>query len=434
MTQSPMPQMNEVTHGLWGRTAGPAPATGALEVSVQADVVIVGAGYTGLSAALHLAEAGRSVVVLEADQIGFGGAGRNVGLVNAGMWVQPEALVSRLGDHGHRLIDLLGKGPRQVFDLVARLGIACEATPKGTLHLGVGPAGLAELQERARQWQRLGAAVELLDAGETARRVGSAAYAGSLMDHRAGTIQPLAYARGLARAAVTRGVRIFTQSPALSLRHAADWLVQTPQGQVRAGWLIVATDAYTAHIHREIRQEQVLLPYFNFATLPMSPAQQASVLPGLEGAWDTAQILTSFRRDAAGRLVFGSVGALRGTGRAVHEAWARRAMTRLFPQLKGLGFEHAWYGRIGMTADNLPRFHALGPRAYSMSGYNGRGIAPGTVFGQCLAALVMGQAGEADMPLPLTPARPVTLRGAREITYELGAQVSHLLDARQTAN
>jgi glycine/D-amino acid oxidase-like deaminating enzyme len=428
-----MPQMNDATHGLWGRTAGPAPVTAALVGAVQADVGIVGAGYTGLSAALHLAEAGRSVVVLEADQIGFGGAGRNVGLVNAGMWVQPEALVARLGDHGHRLIDLLGKGPRQVFDLVARLGIACEAVPQGTLHLGVGAEGVTELQERARQWQRLGAAVELLSAGETAKRVGSAAYAGSLLDHRAGTIQPLAYARGLARAAMAMGVRIYSQSPVMSLHHTTEWQAQTPQGQVKAGWLIMATDAYTAHIHPELRQEQILLPYFNFATQPMTPAQQESVLPGLEGAWDTRQILTSFRRDAAGRLVFGSVGALRGTGRAVHEAWARRAMTRLFPQLKGLGFDHAWYGRIGMTADSLPRFHQLGPQAYSFSGYNGRGIAPGTVFGQCLAALVLGQAAEADMPLPLTPTAPIPLRGPREIFYELGAQVSHLLGARHTA-
>jgi hypothetical protein len=171
------------SHGLWAATAPPAPDGAPLAGAHQADVVVVGAGYTGLSAALHLAEGGANVVVLEAQDIGFGGSGRNVGLVNAGMWVLPSALPDALGPvHGERLLRLLGDAPAVVFDLVQRHGMACEAEHRGTLHCAVGAAGLKNITERARQWQALRAPVELLDAAQTAQAVGTSAYTGALLD------------------------------------------------------------------------------------------------------------------------------------------------------------------------------------------------------------------------------------------------------------
>src|SRR5690606_21735345 len=137
------------------------------------EVAVIGAGYTGLSTALHLAERGIGAVVLEAAGIGFGGAGRNVGLVNAGMWVMPDDLVRGLGpEHGNRLLDTLGDGPAYVWEMVRRHGIDCEANPVGTLHAGVGRKGLAELAERARQWQARGAPVDLLDRAAAAAMLG----------------------------------------------------------------------------------------------------------------------------------------------------------------------------------------------------------------------------------------------------------------------
>jgi len=142
------------SHGLWEQTAPPPPPTSLLDGEVKVDVAVIGAGFTGLSAALHLAEGGAKVAVLEAAEIGFGGSGRNVGLVNAGMWVMPDELPAVLGDaYGARLLDLLGNAPSVVFELIERHGIACEAVRQGTLHCAVGDDGLAELKERARQWQ-----------------------------------------------------------------------------------------------------------------------------------------------------------------------------------------------------------------------------------------------------------------------------------------
>ncbi len=416
------------SHGLWAASAPPAPPAPPLAGDAAADVAVVGAGFTGLSAALHLAEGGARVAVLEADGVGFGASGRNVGLVNAGLWVMPDDVAAVLGDvHGPRVLDLLGAAPGVVFDLVRRHAIACEAQPRGTLHCAPDAKGLEELRERERQWQARGAPVRLLDAAETARRTGSPTYAGALLDERAGTIQPLAYARGLARAALAAGAAIHAESPVLeAVDEGAAWALRTPGGTLRAKSVIVATDAYGAHLWPQVRTEQVRLPYFNLATAPLGGNLRRTVLAGGEGAWDTREILSSFRMDAAGRLVFGSVGALRGTGGAIHRSWGRRALARLFPQLGEVAFEHEWWGWIGMTSDAVPRFHRLGRGVVSVSGYNGRGIAPGTVFGRALAQLVLGALREEDMPLPLTDARAAAARPLREAYYEAGAQLAHL--------
>src|SRR5690606_37269308 len=154
-------------------TAPPAPETSALSGAIETDVAIIGGGFTGLSAALHLAAQGARVAVLEANKIGHGGSGRNVGLVNAGMWVEPDVLLSTLGEpYGERLLDLLGAAPAMVSDLIKRHGIECEPQRAGTLHCAVGAAGLRELERRAAQWAAHGAPVRLLNAAEAAEKLG----------------------------------------------------------------------------------------------------------------------------------------------------------------------------------------------------------------------------------------------------------------------
>ncbi|HEY0124136.1 MAG TPA: FAD-binding oxidoreductase [Rhizobium sp.] len=423
---------NPRSHGLWEKTAPARPATSTLAGDITADVVIVGGGYTGLSAALHLAEAGQSAVILEAVEIGFGGAGRNVGLINGGMWVMPDDIPGVLGPvHGERALDMLGAAPLLVREIVERHEIACEIETNGTLHLAVGTDGLKELQERHRQWAARGAPVQLLSAGETARRVGSSAYTGSLFDPRAGTIQPLAYARGLAHAAIRAGTKIFTGSAVIATEREGDgWKVSTAHGSVSAKWIVVATDAYSTGPWEQVRTEQVHLPYFNFATVPLGDNVRKSILPGREGCWDTKEILSSFRMDRAGRLVIGSVGALRNTGLAVHRNWAQRSLRKLFPQLGDIAFENEWYGKIGMTDDAVPRFHKFAENVIGFSGYNGRGIAPGTVFGKTIARHILGDVSEAELPLPLTEPKDPSFRAAKELYYEAGAQIAHLAGNR----
>jgi glycine/D-amino acid oxidase-like deaminating enzyme len=420
------------SHGLWEVTAPPAPSTTELDCDLVADVVILGAGFTGCSAALHLAQRGARVIVLEKNEIGFGGSGRNVGLVNAGMWVMPEELPRVLGPkYGERLLTELGEAPSVVFELIDRYKIECEATRAGTLHCAVGRRGLEEIHERARQWQARGAPVEVLSKNDVERLVGTSRYEGALLDHRAGTVQPLAYVRGLARAAIESGASVFTRSAALRRESVSgQWRINTARGSVTAECVLLATDVYSADLGLPIKNEQVRLPYFQMATAPLSEGDRRSILPEGQGAWDTKQILSSFRLDKLGRLVFGSVGALRGVGARIHRDWCRRELARLFPHVGEVPIEHEWFGMIGMTSDALPRLHVHDRRVYSISGYNGRGIAPGTVMGRNLARLALGEIAIDELPLPVTDLTPASLRTVKEVFYEVGAQIAHFAGAR----
>jgi glycine/D-amino acid oxidase-like deaminating enzyme len=417
---------------LWAHTARAAPTTPELTRQLSADVVILGAGITGSSTALHLAGAGRDAVVLEAREIGFGGSGRNVGLVNAGLWVMPDLVSSRLGEkHGERLLSVLGRAPDLVFELIAKHGIDCEAVRAGTLHCAVGEVGLRQIERRAAQWHARGAPVSLLNASETAARTGTAGYTGALFDERAGTIHPLGYVRGLARAALSQGARIFTGSPALRAeRSGGNWRIHTPRGSIRAPRVVIATDVYGTGPWNVVQTEQVRLPYFNLATEPLQGLARQSILPGGEGAWDTLTVLSSFRRDAAGRLIFGSVGALGAVTGPLHRHWAREELTRLFPQTRGVRFESDWFGYIGMTRDDLPRFHIYAPGVVGFSAFNGRGIAPGTVFGRLVAQLVSGGLSEEDLPLPVTSPRSVGGRLLKGWFYNIGSAVAHFARVR----
>lgn len=423
---------NARSHGLWERTASKAPDTEVLRHANKQDVAIVGGGYTGLSTALHLAQAGVKVSVLEAVEIGYGASGRNAGFVNAGLWMKPEDVNASLGaPFGERVLELLGNGPAEVWSLIDEHGIDCEAVRNGTLHCAVGESGLNDLRERERQWQKGGAPVKLLNAEETAARIGTTAYSGSLLDLRAGTIQPLGYVRGLARAAIAAGAKVYTSSPVTGAdQFRGKWTVHTSAGAVQADWVVVATDAYTQAPWQEIRHEQIRLPYFNIATRPLSDKLRKSILPNREGCWDTKEILTSFRLDREGRLVFGSIGALRGTGAGTHRAWAMRSLHKIFPQIGKVEFEAEWYGMIGMTSNHLPRFHRFAPNVVGICGYNGRGISPGTVFGRVLASHILGQTRDADLPLPVTAPDAPRLRSLKEGYYEMGAQLAHFVDAR----
>lgn len=418
------------SHGLWAHSAAAAPDAAPLDGDTGADVMVIGAGFTGLAAALRLAEKGADVAVLEARDIGYGASGRNVGLVNAGLWLSPQEVVNRLGDrYGERLMQVLGEAPGRVFDLAERHDMACEARRAGTLHCAHSPAGFEDLRQRAAHWSARGAPVELLDRRTASGKTGSDYFHGALLDHRAGTIQPLGYARGLARAAGRAGARIHPHSPVRTLtRRNGAWRAITDGGAVTAPSVILATNAYTEAV-ASIADCIVPFTFFQMSTPPLPARLRDTVLPDGHGAWDTAKILTSLRLDAGGRLIAGSIGKLDRRRRGIHARWLRRKVMQVFPQLGAVSFEHGWQGTIATTGDHLPRLAQPQEGLVTAFGYNGRGIGTGTVFGQALADFVLENNAD-GLPLPFSTLSPEPLRPLRALGIELGVKAYHFLSNR----
>ncbi|MDP3195432.1 FAD-binding oxidoreductase [Tabrizicola sp.] len=416
---------------LWRASARETFSAPPLDTDRTVDLAIIGGGFTGCAAALQAARQGASVCLLEAATIGHGGSGRNVGLVNAGLWLPPDTVRAQMGEAAAtRLLTTLAEAPARVFALIDREVIDCEATRNGTLHLAHSPKGMVDLTERHRQGRMMGAPLALLDAAETARRTGSTAFHGALFDPRAGTIQPLAYVRGLARTAAQAGAILHERSPVQSIIRQADlWHINSGAHTLRARRLLVATNAYHLPVGPAFQPAFVPVHYCQYATAPLPPALLDTILPKGEGCWDTALIMSSVRRDRAGRLIIGGIGNGDGPGARVHATWARRKLAALYPALKGTPLTHGWSGRIAMTGDHVPKVVAFGPDAYAIFGYSGRGIGPGTVFGtEAARALLTGS----DAPLPVAPIRQhrETLPAAQAAYFETGACLTHALAAR----
>ena len=422
----------ELRESLWHDSCGETVQGPRLTGDRHADLVVIGGGYTGLSAALQGARDGASVCLLDADEVGAGGSGRNVGLVNAGLWLPPEKIERRLGrTAGQHLSRVLAEAPDVVFGLIRDFAMNCEPVRKGTLHCAHAPGARAGLQHRLDQLNARGAPLRLLSRDEAVARVGSDQVHGALFDPRAGTIQPLGFAKGLARAATSCGVQLFEHSPALSVTNkGGQWQVSCREGSVTAPRLIMATNAYTVPIQGMPNPTIVPVHFVQAATDPLPAAALDRILPGKEGCWDSALVMSSWRLDRLGRLILGGMGNPGHLAGAVHRKWLERKLARMFPTLAGTPLRQTWAGRIAMTREYLPKILAPAPGVLIAFGFSGRGIGPGTVFGTRLAKALLG--GDfADLPVPPATSHSLPQAGVRQGYYELGATLTHLVRDRR---
>jgi glycine/D-amino acid oxidase-like deaminating enzyme len=387
---------------LWFQTAAPTPETPPLRQSRKADVVVIGGGYTGLSAALHLAEAGSEVILLEAEEPGFGASGRNHGQVVPVLGAYgPDDLVRRLGpDLGERMNAWVAGSAELVFELIRRHEIDCDGLQTGWLMPVDSPARHDMVRARADAWAAREVPVKWLDAEATAAATGSEIYYGALLHERGGNIQPLSYARGLARAALAAGAAVHAGSPATKLeRRDGGWRVETPAASIDSSAVVLATNAYSTRLWPGIKETVVPFRIFLGATRPLSENVARSILPGRQSLSDSRTILWPFRLDRDGRLITGGDHIVTVNSRAKSERSMKERVRRTFPQVGEVEVEYIWDGKVGITLDRLPRYLEPAPGLFAGLGYSGRGVALATAMGKLLAERVLGTAAE-QLPLP----------------------------------
>jgi glycine/D-amino acid oxidase-like deaminating enzyme len=417
-------------NSLWEATAVLAPPTPPLDESIRADVAVVGGGYAGLSAALHLAEGGASVAVLDAGEPGGAASGLNGGQVNPGLKQDPDEIVALYGrEAGERVVEFAGATADVVFSLIEKHGIACDATRIGWIQPAHSGAALETLKRRVGEWQRRNAPLEMLDRETTAELLGTERYHGAAMDRRAGGIQPLSYSRGLARAALSKGARIFGRTRAVAIEKPnGSFRITTERGaSIEAPRALLATNGYTDGLWPRLRETVVAANSFQIATPPLSDDLGKRILPRGHVASDTRKLLRYFRRDGKGRFLMGGRGPFAEPKGPADFAHIVHMVEELYPALKGARYEFHWSGRVALTRDFLPHLHEPLPGLLAFLGCNGRGVGLCSAMGRAVALHLL-HPDRSALPFPVTPIRPIPFHGLKRLYVAAAIAYYRVLD------
>ncbi|MDO5604086.1 MAG: FAD-dependent oxidoreductase [Paracoccus sp. (in: a-proteobacteria)] len=379
----------------------------ALTGAAEAGVVVIGGGFTGLSAAATLAEGGMGVTVLEAAGLAHSASGRNAGFVVPNFSkADPAQVLARLGpDRGRRLLQMVGGAADRVFALARAAGPATEAEQNGWLQPAHSPAMAGVVQARVRAWAELGRPVAWLDAAETARRTGIEIYHGALVDRSGGVINPVAFAAALARRAEAAGAKLYENSAVLSVtRRGEGWRVATAHGHVDAARVLLCTNAHDLGAARALGRTVIPLNVYQIATEPLGPDLIARFSPRREPVSDTRANIFTFRLTADNRLISGGMAVV--PGRGAQSRMSRKIAARLATELHLPAIprvDYIWRGTAAVTTDFLPHLVDLGPGFLGVTACNGRGLAMTTVMGEMLAEAILSARPLDDLPVPLRP-------------------------------
>ena len=381
------------------------PATG----EMRADVCIVGGGFSGLSAALHLAQAGIDVVLVEAQRLGFGASGRNGGQVGTGQRVDQDVLEGMVGkDKARALWDLSLDSVALVRSLVETHAIDCGWTPgiiEAAHRARFVPDYHAYAEKLARDYGHDG--VRPLSRDEMRAKVGSPAYHGGLVDMVSGHLHPLRYALGLARAAQAAGARLHEGSKVTGV---GDNVVRTDSATIRADHIILCCNGYLGALNGDVAARVMPINNFIAATEPLDEATARSLIRDREAVADSKFVINYFRLSEDNRMLFGGGESYGYRFPRDIAATVRKPMSQIFPQLAGARIDYAWGGTLGITMNRMPHFARLAPNRLSIGGYSGHGVAMATLGGKLAAQAVQGQAEGFDLlasvPSPRFPGGP----------------------------
>lgn len=390
----------------YAETAPDLPPFPPLEGELRADVAIVGGGYTGLSAALHLAEAGLEVALLEAQRVGFGASGRNGGQLGSGQRVDQVKLEKTLGpEAAARLWDLGEEAKALVRQLCARHGIDCDLRD-GVAWTGSNAGQVRELHAYAGflsdryGYDRL----EVLDEAACRALCPSPDYCGGVLDMGAGHLHPLKLAKGLARAAAAAGAQIFETTLVEALDEGRPAVLRTESGRVTADHVILAGNGYLGGLHRKVAGRVMPINNFVAATEPLGP-RRAEVLTRDVAVADSRFVVNYFRMTPDGRLLFGGGESYGYRFPSDIAGKVRAPMLKIFPHLRDVEITHAWGGTLAITMSRLPYLARVGPNILSGSGYSGHGVGTAIHAGKLMADAVRGEADgfETMAALPSAP-------------------------------
>lgn len=379
-----------------------------LQGEVQADVCVVGGGYTGLSAALHLAQAGLRVVLLEAHRVGFGASGRNGGQVGSGQRLDQDDVERMAGrENARRLWDLAEEAKALVRDLIRDHAIPAPYRP--------GIAHACRTQSEVDAMHRYGEKlardygydhIRALDKAGIRALIGSERFVGGELDTDAGHVHPLTYAIGLAQAAARAGAQIHEMSEVLRIEHGARPMVITDQGRVACDHLVLACNGYMGALEPQIAARVMPINNFIVATEPLGPRAR-DILAQPVAVHDTKFVVNYWRLSEDDRLLFGGGETYGYRFPKDIRALVSKPMLDIYPQLRGVKLDYAWGGTLAISLNRMPCFRRVAPNVLSASGYSGHGVALATLAGKIMAKAVQGQAGQfdlmANLPQPRFP-------------------------------
>jgi glycine/D-amino acid oxidase-like deaminating enzyme len=402
---------------LWAKTACPAPSTTSLKDDIRSGVLVIGGGFAGLSTALHLAQEGQKVVLLEAKEIGFGASGRNGGQVIPGLKFDPAELMTMFGDkRGKKLVEFAGKTADTVFDLIKNFNMNVPHVRKGWIQGSHNQETLALARKRSTQWSQLGAPARMLSREEIGNLLGTDIYLGGWIDERAGAIQPLSYARELARVALSLGAEIFTESAVTKLsQHGSAWQASTSSGgSVTADKVVICTNGYSQNLWPHLQSSVIDAISYLIATPPLPESLRNKIAPGGQVCSDARNLLIYFRQDHEGRFVLGGRGPFREPKGPEDWGHIERVTKKMFPFLSDIPIEHKWCGRVAVTRDFLPHIHEPKPGLLIDIGCMGRGVGLQSSMGRAIAQYLT--TGNRDvLPFASSDIKPLPLYGLRRL-------------------